>query len=508
MTGTSNAPEGFLLLTLPNVRVSAPSANPPEQTGVLGLECVTIPIPKTDPNSYVTAGGSGERDVWLVMKLNYWELLVSPIDPIRHSRQHRTFLFKAPEGPVVLTLAEPENLAQKEDIESFEVLLSQYGVLQELDDPSDKGVTGDDRDLKGHLVLVDEEDGKVVGTLGDQYHVIEDPSVELDSKAPVVMDMPEEGQTELLMHSANLEEQDGVLKSAAYVSRGIVFATDLLGKGMTVASDYYVRNSTPAPTPVVFSDSTRNSLRRVHNVSGQAVKVTQTTTNMIFAMVDKAFDKVSGATQNQRSQPRSNTMLAQGSMGIPEPTQSGKEEGRTMDNQAAFHPAGQPSPPKKKQRLLNRLLMSTDLIFTTLESSAQNLLTHGNDKLAVSLGHKYGSDVEGAVRHVGGAVRNVGVVYIDCRGVGRRVMIRKIGKRVIKGTINGRNGKKDAQVIIGDEALYQPAPSATMPQGQSSAHDLKGPTAPSSARWRYQGNEDTNTSALPEGHAGSIPYKA
>lgn len=153
--------------------------------------------------------------------------------------------------------------------------------------------------------------------------------------------------------------------------------------------------------------------------------------------------------------------------------------------------------------------MSTDLIFTTLESSAQNLLTHGNDKLAVSLGHKYGSDVEGAVRQVGGAVRNVGVVYVDFRGVGRRVLIKKIGTRMIKGTIKGMSGKKDTQVVIGDEGVFQAPPSEPVPQAQSSAHDYKASTASSSTRWRYQGNEDTNTSDVPDEYAaGSIPYKA
>lgn len=89
MTGLNANAEGFLLLTLPNVKVSAPFASPPEQTGVLALECVTVPLAKTDPNFYITAAGATDRDVWLVLKLNQFEVLLSPTEPIKHSRQVR-----------------------------------------------------------------------------------------------------------------------------------------------------------------------------------------------------------------------------------------------------------------------------------------------------------------------------------------------------------------------------------------------------------------------------------
>lgn len=117
-----------------------------------------------------------------------------------------------------MTLPSPANLSQKEDNESFEVLLSQYGIVQELDEPSSKGETGDNRDLKGRLVLVDEEDGNIVGTLGEgEFEIKEDASVGMSGKAPVVMDMPEEGQTKVKIRSANPEEQKEIFETAEYV---------------------------------------------------------------------------------------------------------------------------------------------------------------------------------------------------------------------------------------------------------------------------------------------------
>lgn len=44
---------------------------------------------------------------------------------------------------------------------------------------------------------------------------------------------------------------------------------------------------------------------------------------------------------------------------------------------------------------------------------------------------------------VGHSVRNVGLVYIDARGVGRRALLKKAGKQYIKAKL----GKKD--VVLG-----------------------------------------------------------
>ncbi|KAG8898544.1 hypothetical protein FRB99_007375, partial [Tulasnella sp. 403] len=149
MTRT-NAPgaEGFLLITIQNVRLSAPFYRPAEQTGLLALECVTIPVSQTD-NTPFAADGKPQRDVWLVLRVNQFELPLSATEAIRHSRLNRTFTFKAPEGLVMVTLPAPINSADSEDLETFEVLLAQYGVLQETDPP--KAGSGDDRDLKGRL---------------------------------------------------------------------------------------------------------------------------------------------------------------------------------------------------------------------------------------------------------------------------------------------------------------------------------------------------------------------
>lgn len=74
-------------------------------------------------------------------------------------------------------------------------------------------------------------------------------------------------------------------------------------------------------------------------------------------------------------------------------------------------------------------------------------MTQGTTSLSTSLGHKYGPEMGAAVTDVGQALTNVGVVYIDVRGVGRRALIKRAGKRVIKGKMGKRH------VVLGAEGI-------------------------------------------------------
>ncbi|EJD46201.1 hypothetical protein AURDEDRAFT_124305 [Auricularia subglabra TFB-10046 SS5] len=93
-------------------------------------------------------------------------------------------------------------------------------------------------------------------------------------------------------------------------------------------------------------------------------------------------------------------------------------------------PAGTVADEKKGEHLKGRL-------------SGKHLITHGTSALSSSMGHRYGADVGDAVRLGGETMRNVGVVYIDARGVGRRALLKRAGK----GMVSARLGNKD--VVFG-----------------------------------------------------------
>jgi len=72
-----------------------------------------------------------------------------------------TTLERSPRISVFLPV--PTTTSAQEDAETLNVVLSQYGIVQQID--PDPYVM--DRDLRGRLVLVDQRDGSYVGALDD-----------------------------------------------------------------------------------------------------------------------------------------------------------------------------------------------------------------------------------------------------------------------------------------------------------------------------------------------------
>lgn len=221
--------QGFLLLTLHDVEASLPAImNAPRViTGNLALECVTLPVSQNE-----------ERDVWIVMRIGAYEMPISPTQVIRHDRNTHTFSFISSElsTHVVewsIRIKDPKGELEGQDLETFEVILAQYAALEDFTGekssqhmaassttaPSEQ--TWTDSSLRGRLVLVDEADGKVVGSLGDQYTIKEDDALHARGKEkdPVVIDIPEDGQgrQEVVAHPIDYYEKDFIMKSASLI---------------------------------------------------------------------------------------------------------------------------------------------------------------------------------------------------------------------------------------------------------------------------------------------------
>lgn len=270
--------EGFLLLTLPNANLTSAFAR---ETGTLCVESVTLQqveiavaqTPKSPTSHGSTtiqqddAGTLGHgSDVWLVLRLNSFEMAIVPNQPILHKRQTHEFIFPPAfdsyhsESQVVITLPTPSTETERADLEEFEEILGQYATLQEVGNlEGDYHCTGhvidmdggdhrsvmtlpeytpiaptdlQNQDLRGRLVLVDEDSGRVVGTLGDEFNMREDESMRVHGREqePVVVDLDDisssskgEGKREIWVHSIPLEQQDWIMKSASAVRR--VFAS-------------------------------------------------------------------------------------------------------------------------------------------------------------------------------------------------------------------------------------------------------------------------------------------
>ena len=146
---------------------------------------------------------------------------------------------------------------------------------------------------------------------------------------------------------------------------------------MSSATSNYIAHSEPTREPVVFSDTTRQNFRRVHNISGQAVTVTSKTTEMINKVVEKLADQITGHSSSSSSTP---ALPSRNRDGLPPSKFSSSYPGPSSPQSASHTP---PLPPRKKPTMLNHMLASTDLLLITIDNLVQHLISNGTQNVSV-----------------------------------------------------------------------------------------------------------------------------
>ncbi|KAJ3539237.1 hypothetical protein NMY22_g4826 [Coprinellus aureogranulatus] len=490
------SPQAFALLVLSEASLSSGGNT---ETGYLALECVTI----THPG----ATSAQDRDVYLVLRVNTTE---TPLDPERPVQRldgpgSRVYSFLGtPNDPTDLTLTlrlpnpqDPNYPAYLEDLETFEGILRQYhSDFRTSEKGSEKG--GDpfseptslgkgsnvtiggqthNKDLRGHLVMVDEKSGEVVGEVEDRFRIQEDPAMHArgHENDPVVIEVSEDALTGAQSDANALtafarivtpDQANWITNTATVVSSAISLTTNLVVTTITAASNLYISHSKPSPhhsgasTPVgdgpssagssrgsapplpprpkalVFltSENTRKNLSKVHAVSGEAVKVSAKTVGYIDSMIRRAMgakpkrDRTAFMrTGTPSSTPPPSAATEKG--GLAPPPYSGSGSSRSPS--PGVPP---PLPPRDRTKLTNkdRILISADLILSTIDDSTRKILDAGTQQVGKVMHHKYGEEAAHSSMMMANTARNVGLVYVDMRGVGRRALLKRAGKNFIK----------------------------------------------------------------------------
>ena len=244
MTGA----EGFLLLSIDKASLSSTSPNYPTiPIGLLSIECVTIPISEN--------AGPREYDMWLILRIDPsnqpanvstgsasggLELALPATQRIIHDRSSNTYTIPlagpgAIYGDATLTivLPMPSDSRFQENYETLEVIFAQYAVLQTIPPPSGPPPTSTagaplpwerDGNLKGRLILVDEENGQVIGELPEKVQIHEDGAMKFPprghEKDPVVVELRDEkegGKTGAFVHPITVDESDLLMRTAGLV---------------------------------------------------------------------------------------------------------------------------------------------------------------------------------------------------------------------------------------------------------------------------------------------------
>lgn len=226
--------EAYVLVTISNATLTFPSSG--TLTGRLALEYVTFSIPSST---------SAERDMLLVLRLGDDPDGVSgfeaPLDPARTLTATvlpsgaRRYVFHTTRDDAEFTLTLPAPPEAAEDVELFHSVLAGYATDLRGGDAAASAVLlpapgaahypqHTPEDLRGRFVLVNEDDGEIVGALDGSVRVREDPSLgdTGHENDPVVVELPEENaldglrNVEVLVRTIPPEDRDWMVRSALF----------------------------------------------------------------------------------------------------------------------------------------------------------------------------------------------------------------------------------------------------------------------------------------------------
>jgi spartin len=288
--------------------------------------------------------------------------------------------------------------SNSDDIDTFEIILSQFTPYEER--PQD--LTRQD------LVLVDAEDGHVVASLPTESLIVnEDPNLSQSGheKDPVLVDIstdPTTHKNTLFVRLAALPDgsNSSIVNAGNVISSGIIYSSNAISKGIDSSASWYINRRPTSDLPVSFQPATLERVRKIHHISNSAVTISA-----------KATGLLASAAHSLGS-------------GIRSKLSSSEKSG-------------------KRSSTLNKSLIAFETIADSIDASTKQLLSTSSNAATSVVRHKYGDQAADISHSLGSMVRNVGLVYVDARGVTR--------KAVIKGALKGMVYK--AKVGNGNEVL-------------------------------------------------------
>ncbi|KAH9483660.1 hypothetical protein JR316_0003130 [Psilocybe cubensis] len=145
-------------------------------------------------------------------------------------------------------------------------------------------------------------------------------------------------------------------------------------------------------------------------------------------------------------------------MPMPSPQHQYQSPGTRSPASYAPSPAPSGGPPPIPPRLSTKdhILISADLILSTIDHSTRRVLDTGTEQLGRVVGHKYGPEAAQSSLLMAGTARNVGLVYVDMRGIGRRALLKRAGKTYVKSKVSSNKGKSAAVPVASSQSLPVP----------------------------------------------------
>ncbi|KDN69622.1 hypothetical protein CSUB01_00206 [Colletotrichum sublineola] len=288
----------------------------------------------------------------------------------------------------------------------------------------------------GRIVLIDEEDGSVIGELTDNYQVNEElgvrpgtkgkyggHSAELDSHGmldPVEITLPADNSQAITVQPLSQEYREMVMhpsykksflvSNASKASRLIVTSSDLITKGLQTSADSFTKKTKSTNEPVTFTPAAHDRIRRINQFSTKAADLSATTVGAVGKVAQNL-----GATLARKKDG--------GGRGYD-------KDGNPIEGY--------------KPGLLNRSLMAFNTVADGIDQAGRNLLTGTSSSVSQMVEHRWGAEAGQVSRNIGSGFKNVGLVYIDVTGVSRRAILKSVAKGMVVGKVKG-----GGQIIVG-----------------------------------------------------------
>ncbi|KJX93847.1 spg20 protein [Zymoseptoria brevis] len=329
----------------------------------------------------------------------------------------------------------------QDDVDTFETILAQCTAFLERAkppmssrpgekssyNPSDYAAGGQYRDEKsshqhGEIVLVDEDNGSVVGELGQGTQVVESSTLKPGSKEPVELELSPDGkhisvrpvsEDYLRMARHPAYKDSSIVQNAATASRLLVTTTSSLGNMLVSRADSFTKTSKPAAKPMEFAPSTHERVRKINTFTTSVAGVSNKTVGQLSDTVQNFAARAAGKKKER-------------------PHKGFDEQGNPLDKN------------DYKPGFLNKSLIAFSTVMDGIATSGKTLLETSGSAASTVVGHKYGDEAGTITRNLAGGVKNVGLVYIDVTGVSRRAVIKSVAKGMVIGKVRG-----GGEVVVG-----------------------------------------------------------
>ncbi|KAJ2972532.1 hypothetical protein NUW58_g9165 [Xylaria curta] len=296
----------------------------------------------------------------------------------------------------------------------------------------------------GQIVLIDEEDGSVIGELSDGFQVVES-GIKPGSKDPVEITLPTEGNQlavvpasaetiEMELHPAY--QKSFIVSKAAYASRLIITTSDFVTNAMQTGSDSFTKNTKASSKPLTFTTATHERVRRIGKLSGGVAELSSKTVGQVTKVAQNLGAHLAGRGYKDKNGKR------------------------------GYGPDGQPLD-TFKPGLLNKSLMAFSTVADGIDHATRSLLTSASSSATTMVTHRWGDEAGELSKHLSGSVKNVGLVYVDVTGVSRKAVIKAVGKGMVVGKVKIGNNQT-ADVIVGDDAGLDTASRARLVKDSAS----------------------------------------